>query len=476
MPQLRSRSIRIVASPDLGAPSCLVELMGITFMPTRVAVLLVSVAALTTVLAAPSTASAAELPPLKAIDGNAVPACATPDRLQAYLKSRNGDLDKRFDAIAAEYKKQGEQLGLRWDYAFFHMLAETGSLSFNNQIRTKAVKAQQNNFAGLPSGDDGVERFADIATGVRAHLQHIKLYTGEKIDNPTAERTRKVQDSGALADFQKSLKRPVTYADFVAKWAPTLKAYPATLESLADKFYADCKKPDAVAAVPAAKVAAADAPPAKAEKISGADLARKALDESKADNAPISALGAAQLAKAAAPIKILNAPAFDDEPTPAAVPAAIPAPKAEVVKPVAKVAPVKPVAMQPAPPQPAPQQVAAATPPVSSKPAVDKPAVQPAAAAASAASAAKHASPKVADATSGKCRVLTASYGGTRALIIKQSAAGMTSYTVLDVNEGQESREAEAYIAAYAKGGAIAGEFKTQNQALDTAFDLCPEG
>lgn len=30
------------------------------------------------------------------------------------------------------------------------------------------------------------------------------------------------------------------------------------------------------------------------------------------------------------------------------------------------------------------------------------------------------------------------------------------NYTVLDVNEGTEKREAEAYIAAYAKGGVIA--------------------
>ena len=50
------------------------------------------------------------------------------------------------------------------------------------------------------------------------------------------------------------------------------------------------------------------------------------------------------------------------------------------------------------------------------------------------------------------------------------------NYTVLDVNEGTEKREAEAYIAAYAKGGVIAGEFTSQTQALDKAFELCPEG
>ena len=52
----------------------------------------------------------------------------------------------------------------------------------------------------------------------------------------------------------------------------------------------------------------------------------------------------------------------------------------------------------------------------------------------------------------------------------------MTNFTVLDVNEGDETREAEAYIAAYAKDGGVAGEFNNQSKALDKAFELCPEG
>ena len=73
------------------------------------------------------------------------------------------------------------------------------------------------------------------------------------------------------------------------------------------------------------------------------------------------------------------------------------------------------------------------------------------------------------------CRVWTASYGGLKALIIRVKTDKGVDYTVLDVNEGTEKREAEAYIAAYAKGGEIAGEFQTQTQALDKAFELCPE-
>ncbi|HEU4379195.1 MAG TPA: hypothetical protein VFR73_11535, partial [Hyphomicrobiaceae bacterium] len=75
-----------------------------------------------------------------------------------------------------------------------------------------------------------------------------------------------------------------------------------------------------------------------------------------------------------------------------------------------------------------------------------------------------------------KCRVWTASYGGQKAMIIRSLVDKVVNYTVLDVNEGAEQREAEAFIAAYAKDGKITGEFTSQSQALDKAFELCPEG
>lgn len=76
----------------------------------------------------------------------------------------------------------------------------------------------------------------------------------------------------------------------------------------------------------------------------------------------------------------------------------------------------------------------------------------------------------------GKCNVYTASYGGQKASIIQAQSGNTTNYTVLDVNEGAEKREVDAYIAAYAKGGQVIGEFNNQQKALDKAFELCPEG
>jgi hypothetical protein len=75
-----------------------------------------------------------------------------------------------------------------------------------------------------------------------------------------------------------------------------------------------------------------------------------------------------------------------------------------------------------------------------------------------------------------KCRVWTASYGGARSVIVRSVTDGVVNFTVLDVNAGQEKREAAAYIGAFAKGGTLAYEFPTQAKALEKAFDLCPEG
>ena len=52
------------------------------------------------------------------------------------------------------------------------MLHETSDLSFKKLQR--AVKPEQNNFAGLGAvGDTEMgERFRDVSTGARAHLEH----------------------------------------------------------------------------------------------------------------------------------------------------------------------------------------------------------------------------------------------------------------------------------------------------------------
>ena len=194
----------------------------------------------------PDTAGAN--PGIRADETNAVPACATPGRLMAFLRHRNPELDRRFDAIAVHYMREGSSLGLRWDYAFFQMIVETGALTFRRgDGRPGAVSPRQNNFAGLGAvgGREPGESFPDIATGVRAHLQHIVLYTGAHIVDPVAERTRKVQEWGIIARWQRTLRRPTTFPDLAIKWAPDTRGYWSSIEAVARRFRDGlCGQPD----------------------------------------------------------------------------------------------------------------------------------------------------------------------------------------------------------------------------------------
>lgn len=432
-----------------------------------------------------SMAAASELPDIKASAHNTVPHCATPGRLMAFLRERNPALDPRFDTIAAEYMRTGEKLGVRWDYALFQMVLETGGLTFMHGKKPGLVKAQQNNFAGLGAtgpGEPG-ESFPDVATGVRAHLEHVLLYSGQHVDRPVADRTRKVQDWGVLTSWQQGFTRPISYADLGAKWAPGDKSYGRMIAAIAERFYQGaCQKPDPQPELmaeargqPSARLATLEPPPEAdppAERITGTELARRAIEDGKKDgNEQRSSLGAGNFASAALlPFRLLNSQAAEPPAQPQASAApVIEAPAAAVTPPATRTAAVVP-----------PAAVATVTPKVNAAPPAAKPSAEKRAdtgnieLASAGGSAKALASP--APEKSGKCRVWTASYGGQKAMIIRSLVDQVVNYTVLDVNEGMESREAEAFIAAYAKGGLVAGQYANQNQALDKAFELCPEG
>src|SRR5262245_1905837 len=192
-------------------------------------------------------AAGPHLPEIMAGAGNAVPQCVTPGRLLAFLKMRNPELDARYDGIATQYMRFGEELGVRWDYAFYQMVVETGSLSYWRGNRHGDVKPEQNNFAGLGAtgGGERGESFKDIESGVRAHIEHILLYAGNPVANPVAERTRKVREWGILSAWQQSFRRPITYSDLATKWAPGNRAYVGMIEAVAERFQAEvCRTPD----------------------------------------------------------------------------------------------------------------------------------------------------------------------------------------------------------------------------------------
>jgi hypothetical protein len=421
------------------------------------------------------SAFAAELPEIKTSEKNAVPECVTPGRLTAYLRSKNPQLDPRFEKIAIDYMRAGEHLGVRWDYAFFQMAIETNYLSYKREGgRRGDVKLTQNNFAGLGAVGNGEpgESFKDVPTGVLAHLQHILVYAGEEVDDPVAERTRKVIQWGVLKSFQKKIKGPITYSHLAQKWA-TNSDYADAIETHANRFYTEfCKKPDPSPEMlveargdgrkqPIQVAATEPKAESPSERTSGAELARRAIEDGRTDaDTKRAGLGGASLAKpqhekdadATTPLStiftILNAPSKPDVPS-----------KSDGVKPdVAK------------------ETARVETPKIDPKTAKTESAVDKPAALQNASVTSGMTKAIAPTAAGSKCRVWTASYGGQKAIIIKVQAERSVNYTVLDVNEGAEKREADAYIAAYAKGGEVAGEFTSQTQALDKAFELCPEG
>ncbi|HVX36977.1 MAG TPA: N-acetylmuramoyl-L-alanine amidase [Hyphomicrobium sp.] len=182
------------------------------------------------VLSATTFASAAALalfanaanaaPPIRTDSTNHVPACVTPDRLMAFLAQRNTRLDPRYANIAKFYKIYGEGWHVRWDYAFFQMVIETNFLKFRRADGHRGdVSETQNNFAGIGATGNGVpgERFPDIATGVHAQIQHLVAYSGERLAQPIAKRTRNNQDDIIAKSHR--LGRPVTFGDLARRWA-----------------------------------------------------------------------------------------------------------------------------------------------------------------------------------------------------------------------------------------------------------------
>jgi hypothetical protein len=453
-----------------------------------------------------ASAAGPELPAIMAGPDNAVPACVTPGRLMAFLKQRNPELNPRYDAIATQYMRFGEQLGVRWDYAFYQMVVETGALSYWRGKRAGDVRPDQNNFAGLGAtgGGEHGESFKDIESGVRAHLEHVLLYAGHPVANPVAERTRKVHEWGILNAWQQSFRRPITYTDLAAKWAPGSRHYVSMMQTVADRFQADvCRTPDP-------RPQLVQEARALAGKDTGAATAAASAPAKTADAAPSSVL-----AIGAELVQRVFEPKAEKEQGRSALGA--PQPPAEPAAPAAPSAPYK--VLDPAPPAAA-QQEPAATPigtasagTTSAAPAsYDADANAGAKAGAKSAAAQKSGAgertgDKAGDRGAGstrfalagaaatgvaklkpapeaavpppanqKCRVWTASYGGQKSIIIRSVADQVVNFTVLDVNAGSAAREAEAFIAAYAKNGKIAAEYPNQAQALDKAFELCPEG
>lgn len=174
--------------------------------------------------AGPTYAASSPSAPLKASSTNSVPACFAPAKLAAHVARLNPKLDPKFRDIANQYATQGEKLGIRWDHAFFQMLVETENLQFSGGTGRGELSKDHNNFANIRSVDsDEPDRFADVATGVLAHLHHVRLYAGDPVAKPAAKRTKQVE--GFILSWSRQLKRPVRFDDMYARWSPNNPGY-----------------------------------------------------------------------------------------------------------------------------------------------------------------------------------------------------------------------------------------------------------
>jgi hypothetical protein len=200
-------------------------------------------------VALPAAARAVVTPEIRTSATNSVPACVTPERLMRFITDRNVALEPRFRDIATHYKRHGDALGIRWDYAFFQMILETNYLMFKRgDGRPGDVRARQNNFAGIGATGGGVpgDSYPDVSTGVLAQMQHLVAYSGEWVASPVAPRTREVQD-GVISKSRK-LGRPVRFGDLTNRWAAD-RNYARSIDLVATRFReAHCTAAEPVAA------------------------------------------------------------------------------------------------------------------------------------------------------------------------------------------------------------------------------------
>ena len=69
--------------------------------------------------------------------------------------------------------------------------------------------------------------------------------------------------------------------------------------------------------------------------------------------------------------------------------------------------------------------------------------------------------------------MLAASYGGSVALLIRSEAGTTVNYTVLQVDEGFEQSQTDAFIKMYMPNGKTIARYASRESAVARAFELC---
>jgi flagellum-specific peptidoglycan hydrolase FlgJ len=95
-------------------------------------------------------------------------------QIVAFLIKNNPNLAKNYaEKIVKIYCIEAKRESINVAVAVAQMALETGFLQFNG-----AIRKEQNNFAGIGSvhATHRGESFATLEKGIRAHIQHLKVY------------------------------------------------------------------------------------------------------------------------------------------------------------------------------------------------------------------------------------------------------------------------------------------------------------
>ncbi|AHB48153.1 hypothetical protein W911_06745 [Hyphomicrobium nitrativorans NL23] len=463
-------------------------------------------AALAGVLGGEALAQAARSPEIRLSQRNAVPQCVTPDRLMAFLRQRNGNLDPRFKTIAHYYRQHGEAWRVRWDYAFFQMAIETNFLSYRRPNgKMGDVDPRQNNFAGIGTTGGGVpgDSFPDVSTGVLGQIQHLVVYSGEQVGEPVASRTRLKQHH--ILALSRKLNRPVLFSDLARRWAVDPK-YASSIEWVAGRYREQfCRGSDNVSdeveilpwhrgpsqrtgdAGKPRNVAALELPKPKGTvaistvEESGDALepdSTQAVDALPAPTSAESDAAAIETASVDAPsvFALFSPPAgFAGALTPEAVASRdLPQPvldaSATAQADARDASEVPVVSEAPADPQAVAGAsvggflIAGASSASDAKPAFDPP------------SGLGMKPPPAPVAQTGGCVVETATFGGQTTVLVRTPKGDAMHYVALSVLDGFEDTMTKSFLSAQPNGGEAVGTYLSRDEALKQARTLCPDG
>ncbi|MGI9478241.1 MAG: hypothetical protein ACR2PI_16180 [Hyphomicrobiaceae bacterium] len=364
--------------------------------------------------------------------------------LNDQITRRGFALHPRHRNIAKWYRKHGQTQRVRWDYAFFQMALETNFLSFRRSNGQRGdVLPRQNNFAGLGTTGGGVrgDSYPDVSTGVLAQIQHLVVYSGQRLRRPTGHRTRLKQNVILNSVREIVRRRPVTFADLAGRWAAD-RRYGRSIQRLANRFYGRfCGGEVTKIPVPQASGSVTRRSPVRLIPVTvvrgrGArgPAVRQVLKVTRTGKVTETAFAAAQKpAQQSVQKRTIVKTAPQDGRAPSSF--------GRANRPSARVAVASMHSFTPRPHR------------------------LPAATTATDANATQSAPPG--------CRIQVAGYGGKRAVLIKSMSGSTTRFTALNVYPGFEAMMAQSFIKSHAPAGKTVGAFDSREAALAVAHDLC---